>query len=360
MQKVKSLYIHIPFCKKKCPYCDFTAYQGALHMEERYIESLVKELKLYGKNRFKTVYIGGGTPTLLSQDSLAKLFNALELEEDAEVSIEANPTISREMLEHLKNFGVNRISFGAQSFQESLLKVLGRDHTKKDIINAVTLAQSVGIENINLDLIYGAPNQTTQELLEDLEEVKRLNLPHLSFYSLIWEEGTQYYFELEKNRLTELDEDLEASWYFKIDEVLTHAGYQHYEISNFSKLGYESKHNSVYWSNDEYIGIGLGASGYVNNVRYTNLKHFYPYFHKISDGEFPILDSEELDEESVDFNHVMLGLRFLMKGCRVPKRYLSKCEQLLLEGKLEKIGANFRISKKYWYLSNQIIRKILY
>ncbi|MCX5773621.1 MAG: radical SAM family heme chaperone HemW [Fusobacteria bacterium] len=360
MSQVKSLYIHIPFCEKKCPYCDFTAFQGALHEEERYVKALVKEIGLYKKNRFETVYIGGGTPTLLSRESLKKIFSSFEFSENAEITIESNPGVSKEKLTFLKTLGINRISFGAQSFQDKLLKILGRAHTAEDIRNAVKWTREVGISNINLDLIYAIPTQTTKDIEDDLQEIAKILPTHISYYSLIWEEGTKFHFDLKKNMVEEVDDELEASWYFKIDEFFSTLGYGHYEISNFSQKGYESNHNQVYWRNEMYFGVGLGASGYIENKRYSNIKKLYPYYEMIEKLTYPREDVEILSNETIAQNKIMLGLRLIIEGAEVPKRYQKRLEALEKLGKIEKIGKNYRISKKYWYLSNQIIREIIF
>lgn len=302
--KIKSLYIHIPFCKTICSYCDFCKMYYNGELVDKYLESLNKELdNTYDGEDLNTIYIGGGTPSSLSIKQLEKLFDILKkvkTSNDLEFTIEANINdINIEMLEVLKKNKVNRISIGIETVNPKYLKLIERNHTKEEVKDKINLVKKY-FSNINVDFMYGFNNQTIEELKSDLDFFKELDVTHISIYSLILEPNTKLFI----NNMTPLDEEIESNMYFYIINCLNALGYNHYEVSNFSKNGYESRHNLVYWNNEHYYGIGLGASGYIDNIRYTNTRSINNYL----SGNY-VLDKTIIDDEINMENEMMLGLR---------------------------------------------------
>lgn len=311
------IYVHIPFCKSKCSYCDFISYPDKLDKASTYFKVLNEELDCYDLNKYNvtTIYIGGGTPSYVDSkyicDILDRIKNKLysganskkdDNEEDKkeinkktgnqidykdiEITIEVNPgTITEEKLLMYKKAGINRISIGLQSTDNLLLKQIGRIHTFQDFISTYELAKKVGFNNINVDLMIGLPNQTIEDLKKSLEEIKKLDSNHVSVYSLIVEEGTKLEKQIRSGELVLPDEELERQMYWYVKNTLELIGYNHYEISNFSKRGYESKHNLNCWEQKEYIGLGVAAHSYLNGIRYSNTSNFEEYINaEFKDG----------------------------------------------------------------------------
>lgn len=300
----KSLYIHIPFCKNICSYCDFCKMYYNEDLVDKYLESLNEELvNTYKGEELNTIYIGGGTPSSLSIKQLEKLFNILEkvkTSNNLEFTFEANINdISIDLLEILAKNKVNRISIGIETVNPKYLKLIERNHTKEEVKEKISLVKKY-FSNINVDFMYGFNNQTIDELKSDLDFFKELDVPHISIYSLILEPNTKLFI----NNMTPLDEEIEFNMYFYIINYLNALGYNHYEVSNFSKPNYQSRHNLVYWNNKHYYGIGLGASGYIDNIRYTNTRSINKYLL----GNY-ILDKTIIDDEINMENEMMLGLR---------------------------------------------------
>ena len=295
-----SVYIHIPFCKSICTYCDFSKLYHNSEWINQYLDSLEKEIKTNYKNEeVKTIYIGGGTPSSLSIDALNKLFNIIKIfkYKNPEFTFECNiEDINDELLKLLKENGVNRLSIGVETFNQKYLKFMGRNYTKDDIIKGIELSKKY-FDNISVDLMYAFPNQTIDELDSDILEFKKLNLPHISTYSLIIEPHTMIY-----NKVSNIDPELDRDMYDLIINELN--SYNHYEISNFGKKGYESKHNLTYWNNLNYYGFGLGSGGYLDNVRYLNTRNIKEYIK----GNYR-LDSDTLDKNEIVENAFILGLR---------------------------------------------------
>ena len=280
------LYIHIPFCEQKCKYCDFLSYPGhQKENKERYIEALMHEMSLRLKGRWQvpdTIFMGGGTPTALSSMELQKILDHLntliDLSKVQEFTCEANPgTVDEEKLYILKNGGVNRLSFGVQSFDDVLLRRIGRIHSAQEAIEAVCLAKQVGFQNINIDLMYGLPGQSKKQWYNTIETALSLGTQHLSLYQLILEPYTAIVHELENNRLPPIDEDGAAQWFEEQREWIARAGYMQYEISNYALCGFESKHNQIYWDLDDYLGLGLGATSWERPIRRVNTSNFSSY-----------------------------------------------------------------------------------
>ena len=290
--KPKSLYVHIPFCDHICKYCDFTKLFYFKKFEKPYLEALKKEIYSKVKNKIFTLYFGGGTPTALSDEGFEDilLFTAEYLEKDYEFTVEANvENLTESKLDIMKKCGVNRLSIGVQSTCNKLLKEIGRDHTFEDAKKVVELAKSKGFSNINIDFIYGFKKQTLNDVKNDLEEFIKLDIDHISIYSLIVEKGSMFYAQ---NYPTQ-DESESRKFYEFIVSFLREHGYERYEISNFARNKKYSKHNLTYWKNEEYYGCGLGASGYEDGVRYENTKslpvylkgHFVSYRETITEKE---------------------------------------------------------------------------
>lgn len=316
---IKSAYIHIPFCEHICHYCDFNKVFLQGQPVDEYIQMLKEEMRFqlaaYPTDELKTIFVGGGTPTSLNEKQLAILCETIDEmlplnKQFGEYTFEANPgDLSREKLEILYNAGVNRLSFGVQSFNDQLLQKIGRTHRAADVYETIELAQKVGFSNISIDLIYGLPGQTMEDFQDTLNRALALDLPHYSSYSLIVEPKTVFYNLMQKGRLNLPPQELEASMYERVMEVMERHGLHQYEISNFAKTGFESQHNLTYWNNAEYYGIGAGAHGYTQGKRIANYGPLKKYITPLQAGKLPVLEEhlvslgEQMEEE------MFLGLR---------------------------------------------------
>lgn len=296
----ESAYIHIPFCTQKCKYCSFISFTTMDKMLG-YIYSLLKEIDTnYAGEELKTLYFGGGTPSLINPSYLNKIINKFRLSNNCELTLEMNPDdVSEDYLRNLIDIGVNRLSIGSQTFDDEVLYYIGRRHNSRQTIEAVKLAQKVGFKNISLDLIYGLPNT---DLNRDLEIITSLGVQHISTYGLKIEENSYFYKHFPKNLP---DDDSQADMYIEINKTLNNLGYNRYEISNFSYKGFESKHNLNYWNNSEYYGFGVAAHGYIDGIRYNNVETLEKYLdnptsHK--NGHI-VTNQEKLEEE------IFLGFR---------------------------------------------------
>ena len=351
----RAVYIHIPFCMNICSYCDFCKFFYKKEWVSKYLDALEKEIKSNYKGEIiSNIYIGGGTPSSLSIDELKRLFsiiNNININNDYEYTIEFNiEDIDSKKLELCKNNKINRISIGVESFNKKHLNFLERNQDVN--IKEKILLTKKYFNNINIDLIYALPNQSLKELEEDLNKFIELDIPHISCYSLILEEHTK----LHNKNIKPINQDLDFDMYKLINNKLNE--YNHYELSNYSKPGYESKHNLVYWNNEEYYGFGVGASGYINNVRYTNLKNIINYMNKIYNREEEIITKEN------DISYeLILGFRKI-KGINInefKKKYNVDIIDLynikeLLDKKMLEIKNNYiYIKKDYLYLSNEIL-----
>lgn len=313
-----SLYVHIPFCKQKCLYCDFPSYAGKENLEDSYIDSLIKEINLKCKGKIiKTLFIGGGTPSYLKEENLNNLLvclNSLKYKEGSEKTIECNPgTLTSEKLKIIKDNGINRISMGLQTTNNNLLKKIGRIHTMKEFEENYNRAREFGFNNINIDIMFGLPNQSVLDYKKSLEDIVKLNPEHISCYSLIIEQGTPFYNMNEKGLLKLPTEDEERKMYNITKDILKSNGYHQYEISNYSKENKECEHNKIYWKLEEYIGVGVSASSYIDSNRIKNIDDIKEYINKINNKEAVeesiIKNSKKEDMEEFMF----LGLR-LIKG----------------------------------------------
>ena len=357
---LSGMYIHIPFCLNKCNYCDFLSFKSTEDEREKYVTALIKEINMYPKFPLETVYFGGGTPSLLTPDQVNRILSNLIIKENAEVTLEVNPkTVTFEKFKLFKEAGINRVSIGIQSFNDKTLKVLGRLHSSNEGSEAFHLARKAGFENISLDLMFSLPNQTLNELKNDLNQLFSLRPEHFSIYSLIWEEGTDFFAKLEAGVYKETDNDLEASMYELIIEEAEKHGYIHYEISNFCLPEKRAIHNTKYWKNEEYLGIGIGASGYFNNIRYKNVLKIPEYYAKISDNIKPTLEEEFINSDEKEIYEYILGLRIIPDGI-VPKgKYINLCNNLVNDGFLIKNDSTYTLSKKGVLMANDVFDKFI-
>lgn len=311
--KPTSAYVHIPFCTQICYYCDFSKVFIKNQPVDSYLEHLIKEYDSYDIKKLRTLYIGGGTPTALSAPQLAflleKLTDKLDLSYLEELTIEANPgDLDQEKIAVLKDSPVNRVSLGVQTFNDRMLKQIGRSHSERDIYENIANLKKAGFDNISIDLIYALPKQTMEDVKINVAKAIALDIPHMSLYSLILENHTVFMNRMRRGKLPLPKEDLEAEMFDYIISELEKAGFDHYEISNFSKPGFESRHNLMYWDNAEYYGIGAGASGYVDGVRYKNHGPIRHYLQAVEAGNTRVQEEvltlkEKMEEE------MFLGLR---------------------------------------------------
>lgn len=365
MLKIYNTYIHIPFCERKCNYCDFTSLKGTDNQIKKYVDYLSREIDIYSKEydlseKQDTIYFGGGTPSLLPIDSLEKILSKFSYDKNTEITIEVNPkTVDINKLKEYKKLGINRLSIGIQTFNDDNLKVLGRIHNSQEAIEVYNLARKYGFENISLDIIFSLPNQTLYMLQNDLEKLVSLNPNHISVYSLIWEEGTKFFRDLKSGKLKETDNDLEANMYEYIIEFLKSKDYIHYEISNFSKKSFESRHNSIYWENKEYLGVGLSAAGYLGSVRYKNFFYLEDYYNNLNKNILPIDEKEILIEEDIEQYRYLLGFRLLNKVIVPSEKYLKRCMSLYKEGYLVEKDNGYILSHKGLMLFNDFISNFL-
>ncbi|WMM23515.1 radical SAM family heme chaperone HemW [Tissierella sp. MB52-C2] len=334
-----SLYIHIPFCISKCYYCDFTSFAYENDKIHDYINSVLIELELYREKlknyTIKTIFIGGGTPSSIDGKYIYEIlkfiyknFNTTGL---METTIEVNPgTLSKEKVRLYKESGINRVSMGVQTLDNNLLKSIGRIHKAEDFYKSYKLLEEVGIENINVDLIFGLPNQTIENVIDSLYKVVQVGVKHISYYGLILEENTKLYDLYNEGKLTLPDEDTEREMYHKITEYLINHGYNHYEISNYCLPGYECKHNLVYWDVNSYLGLGLNSHSYMESKRFFNTSNINNYIKKLNEKVLPIYGEEIIDQETEIEEFCILGLRKI-KGIdklEFERRFKRKIENL--------------------------------
>ena len=368
--ETKAAYVHIPFCSHICYYCDFAKVLMTGQPVEAYIDELLKEYDSYGISSLQTLYIGGGTPSVLPADQLEKLLTHLtknlDLEELEEFTVEANPSdLTDEVLTVLAQSPVNRISLGVQSFDDKLLKKIGRAHTEAQVYSSIERLRAAGFENITIDLIYGLPNQTMEMVERDVQKFLELDLPHVALYSLILEDHTVFMNRQRRGRLRLPSDDRNADMYEYIIETLTAKGYSHYEVSNFGKIGYESKHNMTYWDNAEYYGVGAGASGYLEGIRYKNHGPVHHYLRE----ENKRVNEEVLTRKQRIEEEMFLGLR--KKNCVSIERFHKKLgqtleevygtiiEELAFQKMLFEADGRIQMTEKGFELGNEVFERFL-
>lgn len=315
------IYIHIPFCKQKCFYCDFCSFANKNEMQGKYVETVINEIKnITHKEKYTvtTIYLGGGTPSILNPDYIKNILqeikSSFEILDDAEITIEINPgTVNEEKLKKYKEYGINRLSIGLQSANDKILKKIGRIHDYKQFEETFFYARKCGFKNINVDLMIGLPTQAVEDVKQTLEKIIQKNPEHMSVYSLIIEEGTIIEKLINENKLQLPDEETERIMYWTVVNELKENGYNQYEISNFSKKTYESKHNTNCWKQKQYIGLGTSAHSYLNKKRYSNTNNIEEYIKNIQENNISknITIYEEQTEESTMNEYMLLGLRMI-------------------------------------------------
>ncbi|HEK9991098.1 TPA: oxygen-independent coproporphyrinogen III oxidase [Streptococcus equi subsp. zooepidemicus] len=372
-KKPTSAYVHIPFCTQICYYCDFSKVFIKNQPVDAYLEALIKEFESYQINSLKTLYIGGGTPTAITAKQLDYLLSHLQqhlqLDQLEEFTIEANPgDLTEDKIAVLGQSAVNRISLGVQTFNDKQLKQIGRSHTEAQIYTTIASLKEAGFQNMSIDLIYALPGQTIQQVKENVAKALALDIPHLSLYSLILEHHTVFMNKMRRGKLQLPTEDLEAEMFEYIISEMEANGFEHYEISNFTKPGFESRHNLMYWNNDEYFGCGAGASGYLNGIRYRNRIPIQHYLKAVADGNAR-LSEEVLTKEEMMEEELFLGLRkksgvsvsrFQEKfGLSFESRYGSVVRELQAQGLLVKDKDFVRMTKKGLFLGDSVAEKFI-
>jgi oxygen-independent coproporphyrinogen-3 oxidase len=317
--KKLGVYIHVPFCKQKCNYCDFYSVKWDDEWENKYIKAVIDEIKGYkemmgDKYIVDTVFFGGGTPTIIKPSNLKRILETIsivgDIDKNAEISMEANPnTLTDENLKQYKESGINRLSIGIQSLNDEILKKIGRIHNSKEALEAIDRAKKQGFENLNADAMFNIPGQTTLDIEDTLSKIMERGVKHISFYSLKLEKGTPLYSMEQKNLITMPDEDEERNMYYKGRIVMEKNNLFQYEISNFAMKGFQCKHNLKYWNQEEYIGIGPSAHSFMNSIRYSNPSDLKLYCKNIEENKLGRIIQEEMNEEGLMFEYIMLRLR---------------------------------------------------
>lgn len=379
MKKDLGLYIHIPFCVKKCEYCDFLSWNAGEEERQQYVAALLSEIESYREfakgYRVSTIFIGGGTPSVLlpkqMEDILQKIYEIFELERRPEITIEVNPgTVDEEKLQCYKENGVNRLSMGLQSVKDEKLRLLGRIHTYQEFVESYELARKAGFDNISIDLISSVPGQTLQEWKEELETAAAQNPEHISVYQLIIEEGTPFYEKYAEHPELLPDEETSREIYLWTGKFLKEAGYEQYEISNYAKPGKESRHNLKYWERGDYLGLGLGAASMVRNIRMSNTKDMRTYLERCDKPKTMREDVQFLEEPRQMEEFMFLGLRktrgvskkefkriFGREMDMVYEKALHKC---LENGMLLEHKDRIFLSEEGTLLSNMVLSEFLF
>ena len=368
---INSLYIHIPFCMKKCIYCDFFSVPYDDTLALKYITAVVHELEIRKglASGLKTVYVGGGTPTTIPAPSLIgllrKIRDTFSVSPDAEITVEVNPgTIDKEKARALSDAGVNRFSVGVQSFNNNDLKLLGRIHTLEDALKAVAAIRHAGIRNISIDLIYGIPGQTTDDWSHAVAMAKELSPEHVSAYELTPEKGTPLYELIARGKLKKPDEENIVEMYYHAIDSLARGGYRHYEISNFAKQGFECRHNLTYWNRGEYIGIGAAAHSFIGDRRVKNVSDVGRYVETLQKGDLAVEESVEVSCEEAIRETIFLGLR-KTEGLNIRELredlgidIVGAASELIDQALFEVEGGRLRLTRKGIVVSNTVITEL--
>lgn len=373
-----SLYIHIPFCASKCYYCDFNSYVSTGEVMDRYLDGLEKEMERLSQELpwqpLRTVFFGGGTPTMFdvkqTERMMAILHRFFRLAEGAEVSVEANPgTVNPEKLRVLREGGANRLSFGVQSFNDAILKKLGRLHDSLTVYHSYEKARQAGFSSINLDLMFGLPGQTLEIFKDSLHRIIELEPEHISAYSLKVEEGTPFAIWQERGKLQLPPEDDDLAMYFLLMDTLEANGYGMYEISNFAKKGRDCRHNQVYWRNEPYLAAGAGAHGYVNDVRYVIESNVLAYIETCLTGKRPVVEEERIPSEIQQEDTMILGLRLIQgvehvrfrerHGIDMHEVFDHEIESFVKDGLLTEDADGVRLTKRALPIGNEVFSGFL-
>lgn len=369
-------YVHIPFCRAKCFYCDFNSYPGMEEQFMPYVEAIIREITSAepGNSPLDTVYLGGGTPTVLASAALSRILAVLDdhlgLDDNPEVTIEANPgTVDEPTLLEIRQAGFNRLSIGVQSFDDAILSGIGRIHSSNDAREAFNMGRRAGFDNISIDLMYALPGQTISDWQRTLEAALSLNPEHISLYELTVEEGTVLGNLRNKCLIRLPDEDLQIDMYMLAINTLTSAGYEHYEVSNFALPGSRSRHNMTYWRNEPYYGFGAGASGYIAGIRYMNTKAPAAYIESLRSGKSVVETSETLSGRQEMGETVMLGLRMLdgmdliaftaRFGISLEEAYPTELATLKEKGLIESTKSTLRLTPAGLLISNEVAVEFL-
>lgn len=361
------IYIHIPFCKRKCFYCDFCSFETNANLYKEYVDCLIEEIKNCNVNNkevlIKTIYIGGGTPSIIDEKYIELIISVLKdkfnFDKKCEMTIEVNPgTANIDKLKKYKEIGINRLSIGLQTTNDRLLNLIGRIHNFNEFENVYDIARSVGFKNVNVDLMIGLPTQTIDDVVESLDKIIKKNPEHISVYSLILEEGTKLEKMVKNRKIDVLEDELERDMYWTVKRTLKQNGYNHYEISNFAKSGFESKHNTDCWKQHEYLGFGLSAHSYFNDIRYSNICDISKYISNIKNKDFEknVEINEIQDKKSKENEFIILGLRML-KGVNIDsfykifnenptKMYAKQIEKLTNQGLIKIENGNIKLTDK--------------
>ncbi|MGT2959618.1 radical SAM family heme chaperone HemW [Streptococcus caballi] len=373
LKKPTSAYVHIPFCTQICYYCDFSKVFIKNQPVDAYLQALIREFESYEISQLRTLYIGGGTPTAISAEQLdfllSHLTKNLNLSKLEELTIEANPgDLTPEKIAVLEKSSVNRVSLGVQTFNNRHLKQIGRGHNEAQIYESVDRLKAAGFDNISIDLIYALPGQTMEDVRENVAKALALDIPHLSLYSLILEHHTVFMNKMRRGKLNLPTEDLEAEMFDYIISEVEAQGFEHYEISNFTKPGFESRHNLMYWDNAEYYGVGAGASGYLDGIRYRNRGPIQHYLKGVAEGNVR-LSEEVLTKEEMMEEELFLGLRkrtgvsikhFEEKfGLSFSDRYGEVVAELQEQGLLVPDKNIVRMTKKGLFLGDNVAEKFI-
>lgn len=369
------IYIHIPFCKSRCIYCGFYS-TTLLDLRKKYINAVCREIELrknYIREPFSTIYLGGGTPSLLDEAELTKLFlyinNVYDVDRNAEITMECNPDdITPEFTNMLSRLPINRVSMGAQTFADSKLRLLHRRHNSDEVKHAVKLLRKAGIKNISIDLMFGFPDESLSQWKEDISAALALNVEHISAYSLMYEEDTPLWKMLDTGKVKEIDEELSLTMFKELVCQLTDAGYEHYEISNFARPGYRSRHNSSYWHQVPYIGLGAAAHSFDLNSRQWNVADLKLYIEEINNGIIP-MEREELDNDTT-FNDIITtalrtsdGIDLNAMETRLGKRYrntlISAAGKHIEQGLLEIRHDRLRLTSEGIFISDMVMSDLM-
>ncbi|MBU5256798.1 radical SAM family heme chaperone HemW [Tissierella praeacuta] len=367
-----SLYIHIPFCISKCYYCDFSSFTNINHKIDEYINSLIIELDLYKDKikdySIKTIFIGGGTPSCINPRYINRIlefiyrnFNTSDL---VEVTIEANPgTLDKEKVQIYMESGINRVSMGMQTLDDTLLKSIGRIHSTKDFYKSYEILRNGNMKNINVDLIFGLPNQSIDQVISSLKKVVELGVEHVSYYGLILEENTKFYKLYNEGKISLPDENIERMMYHKATEYLTNHGYKHYEISNYALPTYECKHNLVYWEVRPYLGVGLSSHSNMRGKRFFNTSNINIYIEKLNMNKLPVEGEEIIDKDTEMEEFCILGIRKIegLSKIEFKNRFEVEIEKIYgdiikkhIDNGLILNDHNIRLTKKGLDLSNLV------
>lgn len=367
------IYIHIPFCLSKCNYCDFLSFKCNKDVQNIYVENLLKEIELWyfdKKIEVDTIYIGGGTPSILDSDLIEKILLKLDkffnLQNCIETTIEINPkTIEEHKIKDYKNIGINRLSLGIQSTDEKVLKIAGRKYNFEDILKDVDLFKKAGYENISIDMIFGLPEQDMSIIVKDLGNILKLDVSHISYYGLSINENTEFYNLYKLGKLKLPEENIEREMYHTIIKTLGKNNFLQYEISNFSKPGFNSKHNLKYWNCEEYLGLGLGSSSYIGGYRFSNTKNLNKYIDLIDEKKIPAKEFLKLVRKDYLLEYIIMKMR-LIEGINLKEfesifkfnfidKYRLLINKYLKSGMIKVDGENICFTLKGFDLSNTFL-----